>query len=124
MKNKVIISIFVIILIISLIMSYMVLSFKFDSSVAVVYQNEEEIYRIDLSNTAKAYDINLEDGDRLNIIRVEQGKICIKRANCSDQICVKQGYITDGLLPIVCLPNHLVIKIEGSESGVADAVAK
>ena len=34
-------------------------------------------------------------------------------AGCPDQVCVHQGFIADGTVPIVCLPNKLIIEISG-----------
>ena len=48
-----------------------------------------------------------------NTILVEKGRIRVEEADCPDQICVDQGFISDGTVPIVCLPNHLVIEIVG-----------
>lgn len=48
-----------------------------------------------------------------NTILVEKGRIRVEEADCPDQVCVDQGFISDGTVPIVCLPNHLVIEIIG-----------
>lgn len=58
-----------------------------------------------------------------NTIQVEQGRIRVSAADCPDQVCVEQGWISDGALPIVCLPNKLVIEIVGGE-GELDGVVK
>ena len=47
-----------------------------------------------------------------NDIYVESGSICISSADCPDRVCVKQGAITNNLLPITCLPHHLVIALK------------
>lgn len=56
-----------------------------------------------------------------NTITAEPGRIRVESADCPDQICVHQGWITDSSVPIVCLPNKLVIEIVGEEASV-DAV--
>lgn len=43
-----------------------------------------------------------------NTIVVRDGKICVKEADCPDQICVLMGW-QDGGLPIACLPNQMII---------------
>ena len=52
-------------------------------------------------------------GGFTNTIEVEPGRIRVREAGCPDQVCVNQGYISDGTVPIVCLPNKLVIEITG-----------
>lgn len=56
------------------------------------------------------FTITTTDG-HYNEIHVEQGSIRIASADCPDLLCVKQGSVTNNLLPITCLPHHLVIKL-------------
>ena len=70
---------------------------------------------IDLDKVDAPYSFTLEDGSGTNTVLVEPGRICISEADCPDQICVKQGYISDGTVPIVCLPHKLIIEITGAE---------
>jgi len=58
-----------------------------------------------------------------NLIRVEPGRVCVVEANCPDQVCVNQGWISDSSVPIVCLPNKVIVEILGEE-GQFDAAAK
>ncbi len=46
----------------------------------------------------------------------------MQSANCPDQVCVNQGWISDATVPVVCLPHQVVIEITGGESH-ADAAA-
>jgi len=58
-----------------------------------------------------------------NIISVEQGRIRVFAASCPDLICVRQGWVSNGLVPIVCLPNRLVITLDdGNNDKGVDAV--
>ena len=63
------------------------------SCVARVYQNGQLLRALDLS-------------------QVEPGRIRVAAADCPDQVCVHQGWISTGIAPIVCLPNQLVIQIQ------------
>lgn len=56
-----------------------------------------------------------------NILVVEDGCAWIREANCPDQICVLLGKISQSGQLIVCLPNMLIVSIEGGEQTV-DAV--
>ncbi len=91
-------------------------------TIAVIYQDGTELQRIDLSAVQESYTINIvnEEGGK-NTILVEHNAISVQYANCPDQICMKTGILQQSGLPIVCLPNHIVIEIEGSTSDEADA---
>lgn len=47
------------------------------------------------------------------VIEIQDGKVRVKEAHCRNQICVKEGWISRGV--IVCLPNKLVIIVGGSK---------
>ena len=53
-----------------------------------------------------------------NTVWAERGRIRVLEAGCPDQICVNQGFISDGTAPIVCLPNKLIIEISGGGEGL------
>ena len=48
-----------------------------------------------------------------NVLEVEQGRIRMLSADCPDGTCVRQGWVRSGLMPIVCLPNRVVVVFEG-----------
>jgi hypothetical protein len=52
-----------------------------------------------------------------NIIEVADGQIRVVDATCTNKDCVHQGPISRPGQTIVCLPNRLVIRIEGSDDG-------
>jgi len=47
------------------------------------------------------------------LIEIQDGKVRVKEAHCRNQICVREGWISKGV--IVCLPNRLVIIVGGSK---------
>ncbi len=67
----------------------------------------------------KTVTVNGKDGGE-NTVIVEEGRVCIDCADCPDQICVNQGWITDSTLPIVCLPHQVIVEIVGGESSGID----
>jgi hypothetical protein len=83
--------------------------------VAAVYLDGECIRRIDLDAVVLPYEFDVESEWGYNVIRVERGGIAVVEADCPDQICVHQGTIDNGAVPIVCMPHRLVIQIEGAE---------
>ena len=77
------------------------------------------VEEIDRSGVEACYTVTIDGpGGFSNTITVEKGRICVSKAGCPDQICVHQGYISDGTTPIVCLPNKLIIEIIGGGSGL------
>ena len=59
-----------------------------------------------------------------NHLIIKDGEAYIADALCHDKICVHQGKISHRGETIVCLPNKVVIEIEGNEEGALDAVTR
>lgn len=79
---------------------------------ANVYVDGELVESFDLTAAAVPYEVAVTTGYGTNVVRVSHGAVEVASADCDEQVCVNQGAIHDGLLPIVCLPHHLVIEIE------------
>jgi hypothetical protein len=47
------------------------------------------------------------------LIEIRGGKVRVKEAHCRNQICVREGWVSKGV--IVCLPNKLVIIVGGDK---------
>ena len=77
---------------------------------AVVTVDGEEIARYPLS----------EDGSFVlnggtNTLVIQDGKAWMSEASCPDKVCIGMGQIQyDGQI-IVCLPNRLIVQIEGGD---------
>ena len=87
-----------------------------DGSYAYIYQNNELIKVVDLTNVKEDYEFRVEalDGG-YNVVRVTtDGSIGIVEASCPDHVCMNTGFISNGLIPITCLPNELVIEVKNS----------
>ena len=92
-------------------------------TVARVTLDGAVVEEIDLSSVKESYTFTVEGpGGFSNTIQVEPGRIRVAEAGCPDQVCVDQGYIADGTVPIVCLPNRLIIEIVGGGDSL-DAAA-
>ena len=79
-----------------------------------IVQDENVLYTINLAE-AKDQIIEVEYEGRKNIIEIKEGKICVQQADCPDHTCVNMGCLTSKALPIVCLPNHLVVRFANVE---------
>lgn len=82
-------------------------------TVAVVRLDGEELFRVDLAKVTESYDYELDTEFGHNTIHIEPGAISVSAADCPDQVCVRQGAITQGGVPIICMPHHLSVRIEG-----------
>ncbi len=80
--------------------------------IAHIYVDGNLYETIPLYEIASPYSFTITTNDgHYNKIQVEQGTIRISSADCPDLLCVKQGPITNNLLPITCLPHHLVVEL-------------
>ncbi len=117
MKQKwILVGIVVLLLLIGIGGSYLATHRQLSERTAVITQNGEEQYRIDLNAVEEPYTITIagEDG-AWNQISISSDGVQMTDASCPDQLCVKQGKIADSFLPIVCLPNQVQIQIIASE---------
>lgn len=87
-----------------------------------IVQDGTILYRFDLSK-AKDQTIDIEYDGRINSLQIENGKIRVLEADCQDHTCIRMGWLESGNLPIVCLPNHLIIEFVDTDENI-DAVAK
>jgi hypothetical protein len=80
--------------------------------IAYIYQNGELLEKINLDSVHAPYTLMIiNSGERWNEVEVKPGSIGIKHANCPNQLCISQGFVSRSLLPITCLPNRLVIRL-------------
>ena len=89
---------------------------KVSSPVARITRDGKLIREIPLDEVEESYSFVVEDEEGSNTILVELGRIRVSEADCPDQVCVNQGFISDGTVPVVCLPHKLMIEIVGGGS--------
>jgi len=49
------------------------------------------------------------------VVEIKGRRVRMKEAHCPNQICVKEGWISSGV--IVCLPNKVVVTVGGGTAG-------
>lgn len=83
-----------------------------DDYVAEIYQDGRLLYRIPLReiHENRTLTIEGEDGCR-NVIEIRPDGLGVISADCPDKLCVRQGFINNDRLPVVCLPNRLIIRL-------------
>lgn len=89
-----------------------------EGAVAVVTVDGVEIGRYPLSRNGT---FKLNEGS--NTLVIENGEAWVSEANCPDKLCMGFGKISKNGEFIVCLPNRLIVVVEGGESSGIDARA-
>lgn len=84
-----------------------------DTELVEIVQDEEVLHRINLSQ-AEDQIIKVEYEGRVNKIEIKHHQIHMLEAECHDHTCINMGWL-DSAAPIVCLPNHLVIRFAGAD---------
>lgn len=98
-----------------------VLIWRAPTSHARIYIDNVLVEVVDLSAVTDRREILVKRGNVANVVAVEYGRIRMYSANCPDHICVRQGWFSGGLMPIVCLPNRVVIVLDSVDNNI-DAV--
>lgn len=95
-----------------------------DEKIARIYQDKKLIYTIDLNSVKETYRLTIDGEDKSeNIVEVRNGSIGIIEASCTDHICIDTGFIDNSSVPVVCLPNKIIIEISDNTDNSIDAVA-
>ena len=90
-------------------------------AVAVVLRGGEEIARINLQNP-ETEEVRIDEPGI--VIRIEEGRIRFEASSCPDQTCVHTGWLSRAGDIAVCLPNEVIVKVEGGETDDIDVVAE
>ena len=87
---------------------------------ADIYSEGKQLDSIPLWQVSESYTFQIvSENGGTNELLISRGEISVKEATCPDQICVHQGILSDSALPIVCLPNRLVIQLREADDGDA-----
>ena len=105
------------------VLSWALLRARQPGTVVEVVQDGVVLREIDLSAVTEEYSFVVEwPGGGSNTLLVQPGRICVSEADCPDQICVSQGWLSDQSAPVICLPHRLMLRIQGGTA--LDAVAR
>lgn len=67
--------------------------------------------------------VAVEQDGHINKITIKGGHVSMTFSDCANQNCVHQGEISNSSQSIVCLPNKVVVEIQGGNEAF-DAIAK
>jgi hypothetical protein len=89
--------------------------------IAIVSYRDQEILRIDMSIDAN-YVVQGTLGEVF--IEVKDQSIRVEKETSPLNICSIQGWVSSSLVPITCLPNHILIVIVAPKEGDIDFEVK
>ena len=122
MRQRILIAVAVVVFVAGIACCLLLLFAPPKQSKVLIKRDNEVLYSLDLS-TEKNRTFVIPYGDSSNTIEIKDGRIRVKEAQCPDKTCVHTGWLSSSAMPIVCLPNHLVISFADSE-GEVDAIAE
>lgn len=88
-----------------------------EANAVVVQVRNEEVLRVPLWEDG-TYPVEGKLGKVL--VEVNEGRVRVEKETSPYHYCSIQGYVSDPSTPIICLPNEVVVTIEGSEEGAVD----
>ena len=96
-------------------------SIKGSKNIAVIKTDGKVLKVIDLNKVVEPQEFIIKTGKgNYNIISVKHNGIRVKAADCPKQVDVKVGWISKPGQLIVCLPNKLIISINGDANKAID----
>lgn len=109
-----------ILVILSLILIATIQLFKKSGTKVVVYV-DNQVYETFTLDKDLEYTIKLEN-DKWNTFTIKNGFVDMIDASCPDLICVNDKPIHYNHETIVCLPNKVVIEIQGGNENPIDSI--
>lgn len=88
----------------------------------VVITIDGKLYKEMSLNKDTEISIHTKQGD--NEVKIENGLVWMKEADCPDQICVKHSRISKSGETIVCLPHKVVVEIKSDKEEEIDSVVQ
>lgn len=87
----------------------------------IVEVDGKELYQFPRDEVVEQH---IESVEGHAILEIKDGRARLAESDCRNQICVRQGWISNGA--IVCLPNRIIIRVGagGSEGNKVDAVSR
>lgn len=90
------------------------------ASEVVVEVNGQEVTRLPLTEEARDYYVDGFSGE--SHFHIEGGEVWMVDSACPDKLCVAMGHADQSGNSVVCLPNRVVLSLEGA--GGTDTVQR
>ena len=104
---------FVILIVIGLGLSWLSVASKVTGQNAVVTVNGQEYGTYSLSRNQT---VTIKQNGHTNKFTIKNGYVQMTYSSCKNHICIEKGKINQTNQSIVCLPNKVVIEIQGGSS--------
>ena len=108
-------------LVLYLSLQWFVTSSTGQNTIAVVSYKDKEVLRIDMASN-KNYTVKGTLGDVF--IEVKDKAVRVEKETSPYHLCSLQGWVKYANVPIVCLPNHIVIIIQNAKDGGEDTTVQ
>jgi hypothetical protein len=102
-------------------LSWLVNAVNAGQRIAIVSYKDAEILRIDMSIN-NTYIVQGTLGEV--VIEVQDQRIRVERETSPYNLCSIQGWVSSSMVPITCLPNHIIIVIVAPKEGDIDFEVK
>ena len=103
----------VLLIVVGLAMSYF-LSFGQDTGSELIISCDGE--KFGSYSLYEDREVVIERDDHINKVTIKNGTVSMSFSDCHGQDCIHQGEITKSGEAIICLPNKVVLEIEGGEA--------
>ena len=115
-KGDKILIFFILIVAFSIMTGFKYYAFNNVKTYVIIEHNNQIVEKVSLGHNQKmTIKIPTATGD--NIVKIDGKKVGMQTAQCKDQDCIRQGFIDRQGQMIVCLPNRILIRIEGETPG-------
>lgn len=82
-----------------------------EAAYASIFVDGELYQQVEL--TEEAYEIEIKTNHGYNVLKVSQHGIEMLESDCPDHICIGFGHIHNPGTNIVCLPNRILVEVNG-----------
>ena len=98
---------------------FLIRSSTSEGQMVSIFVNNQEQYRFKIFENRT---ITIKGPIGKTVVKVEHGKVWVESAPCPHQICKNMGQISKAGEIIVCIPNRLLIRIEGNRRHAIDGI--
>lgn len=96
---------------------------KYEEKYAEISLDGEVIKTIIFDDTTIAEPFTIQTELGANVIEIVNGSVAIIAADCPDELCVKDGPISEPGEILVCLPHKVVVEIKGKGKAEVDELS-
>lgn len=92
-----------------------------DAGSKVIIESDGKLYATYRLDQNISVEVKSKNGT--NTVVIENGRVDVTQGSCRNQVCVEHATISRSGESIVCLPNRLLVKIEGEGGDGPDVIS-